>query len=746
VPGDLRDQMQVGLLVTIPFRHRTTSGIVVDTIGDPDVDRVLDLQRIVDPSPVILPHQLTLAHWIHSEYAAPLSDVLGVMLPPSVKHPSTSRPVKRVAAAEITDAGRAAFEADSLSKSARSQRRLLEQLKSSSDPVPIAELLGGKTSVTAWMKSLEKAGLIRLISRVASPGRGDSHPHVARDRILSPHQAHAVLAVVKTLRHADSPPSSRDPKRLGEGVFLLHGVTGSGKTEVYMSIIQEVLEHGQDALVLVPEISLTPQATERFTQRFPGLVASLHSEMGLTERHDQWGRLRSGEARIAIGPRSALFAPLANLGIIILDEEHDGSYKQGESPRYHARDVAIHLADMLGIPCLLGSATPDVATYYQARKGRITLLELPDRPQWTIAGDAYLIGDSDHSEGTVELPPRPMPSVEIVDLRQELKAGNRGIFSRLLLSAMETTIDAGHQVLLFLNRRGTATSVVCRDCGYVATCEACDIPLTYHATTRKVICHRCDRRYAPPKQCPTCGNERIRYLGVGTQRVAEEVSRLMPHARVQRWDRDVATRKGAHEAITSAFSRHEVDVLVGTQMIAKGLDFPLVTLVGVVVADVGLNLPDFRSAERTFQLMTQVAGRAGRVDIPSNVIIQAYNPEHYALLAAKDHDYWAFYRQEMTFRHEAGYPPYSRLVRFLLRGKDDMIVGRQAHALRDEMLERAESHPNLEVEVIGPAPAFASRVNEQFQWHLLLRGPELHDLLHDLPDDVIVDVDPVDLL
>jgi primosomal protein N' (replication factor Y) len=339
-----------------------------------------------------------------------------------------------------------------------------------------------------------------------------------------------------------------------------------------------------------------------------------------------------------------------------------------------------------------------------------------------------------------------MPSVEIVDLRQELKAGNATIFSRVLVEELEKTLAAGHQALLFLNRRGSATVVVCRDCGYVVRCPACEIPFTYHAAFTSLICHRCDQRAASPRTCPECGGKRIRYLGTGTERVEEETRRLFPGARVQRWDRDVTGAKGAHEAILDRFGRHEADILVGTQMIAKGLDFPLVTLVGVISADVGLHLPDFRAPERTFQLVAQVAGRAGRADLPSRVIVQSYAPDHYAITAARDHDYWSFYRQEMTFRHSTGYPPYSRLLRLVARGPKYEDVRRRAWELQAELAGAIASRGLLETEIIGPAPAFVARVKGIYQWHVVVRGPEIHPLLDIVPDDWIVDVDPVDLL
>jgi len=755
VPPPLRNSLQPGILVRVPFRNRPSVGVVVNMVGNPELSRVVDIQGVEDPEPVLLPYQLDLARWMGAEYAAPPADVLSIMLPAVLKRPAKTGRTTRPGLVEITDIGRHVLADTEGLKRANKQRALLEGLGEANGPVPVAALVQGTAASNGPLNSLVQSGLVRFVAQTApdgpTPSSNISRPAAKR---LSSHQQDAVTAIIAALGPA-GPKANTDPPR---SVFLLHGVTGSGKTEVYMTVIDEVLNRGQDAIVMVPEISLTPQALQRFRGRFPGLVASVHSRMPAGGRRAEWQRARTGQARIAIGPRSALFTPLANLGIIILDEEHDSSYKQEESPRYHARDVAIELGRMLGIPVVLGSATPDVGSYYHARKGRYQLLALPDRPVWEHPvltpkgqpGDRQRPTDDRQPAMTrnSQLPPpsRPMPPVEIVDLRQELKAGNRGVFSRQLLAALDQAVADDHQALLFLNRRGAATSVVCRDCGFVATCKACDLPLTFHSIRTALVCHRCDRRFPAPRICPGCGGERIRYLGIGTQRVAEEVARALPHARVLRWDRDVTGRKDAHEAIAASFARHEADVLVGTQMIAKGLDFPLVTLVGVVVADVGLNLPDFRASERTFQLMTQVSGRAGRADLPSRVIVQAYNPDHYALQAAKRHDYWSFYRQEMTFRHASGYPPYSRLVRFLLKGNDDAMVGRRAHALRDALVARIDSLPGESFEVIGPAPAFTARVNDVFQWHLVARGERIHSLLEVVPDDVIVDIDPVDLL
>lgn len=538
-------------------------------------------------------------------------------------------------------------------------------------------------------------------------------------------------------------------------VALLHGVTGSGKTEIYLRALEAVLAAGQRAIILVPEISLTAQTVRRFEARFPGRVAVTHSQLSLGQRYAAWDRVRRGEADVVIGPRSALFAPISRLGLIVLDEAHEGSYKQEDPiplPSYHARDTAIALAGISGAAVILGTATPDLVTYARATgavphkapataAGEATyrLLELPQRILTPAGGDAA---------PRTAYATAPLPPVRVVDLRQELRAGNRSIFSRALQEALGRTLSAGEQAILFLNRRGAATFVLCRDCGYVARCPHCDVPLTHHhlSSTGRLVCHHCNYRQPAPTRCPVCGGKRIRYFGLGTERVEQEIRQRWPEARLVRWDRDTAS--GAdHERFLQAFVDHRADVLVGTQMIAKGLDLPRVTLVGVISADTALYLPDYRAAERTFQLLAQVAGRAGRSRRGGRVIVQSYNPEHYAIQAAARHDYAAFYRQEMAYRRELGYPPFGRLValRFSDRDADrcQAAASRLGRWLAAE-IRRTES----QVEMIGPVPCFFHRIGGKYRWHIVLRGPDPLPLLRDvaLPRGWRVDVDPLNLL
>jgi primosomal protein N' (replication factor Y) len=531
------------------------------------------------------------------------------------------------------------------------------------------------------------------------------------------------------------------------GVTLLHGVTGSGKTEIYLRAAGATLAAGRRAIILVPEISLTTQTIRRFETRFPGRVTVLHSQLSLGHRYAAWDRVRRGEADLVIGSRLALFAPISRLGLVVLDEAHDGSYKQSDPiplPPYHARDVAVAFGKLAGASVILGSATPDLETYYLARQGVYQLFELPKRILSPAAAGSR-IGRSRHPQETSELPP-----VHVVDLRQELRAGNRSIFSRALQDALQETLDAGEQAILFLNRRGTATFVLCRDCGYVARCAQCEMPMAFHHPSPSappgLVCHHCNRREPAPKRCPECGGGRIRHFGLGTERVEEAVRQLYPHARPLRWDRDTASGPD-HERYLQTFIDHRADVLVGTQMIAKGLDLPLVTLVGVISADTALHLPDYRAPERTFQLLTQVAGRAGRSHRGGRVIVQTYHPDHYAIQAAAGHDFASFYEQELLYRRRLGYPPFGQMIALRLSDPDPHRCQAAAHRLA-HWLAAEIRRLHQQADLIGPAPCFYSRVRGRYRWQIIIRGSHPASLLKDiaLPRDWRVDVDPTTLL
>ena len=533
--------------------------------------------------------------------------------------------------------------------------------------------------------------------------------------------------------------------------YLLHGVTGSGKTELYLRAVRETLAKGRGTLILVPEISLTPQTIERFSARFPDLVGVIHSQLSEGERYDTWRRIRQGELPVIIGPRSALFVPMPNIGLIVVDECHQESYDQQDRlPYYRGVAAAVACARLAGATIILGSATPQVTQFYQAVHGHWTYVELPKRilaHREVIAHHARRLGltlPAQSGEGQVA--DLGLPRVAIVDMREELKAGNRTIFSRELHTAIQTVLEAHQQAILFLNRRGSATYVFCRECGHVIACPQDDKPLTYHRDMNKLICHTCGYQRQVPKRCPVCGGRQIRQLGTGTEKVEQQVREVLPGVRTLRWDAETTQAKGAHERILNQFTRQEADILIGTQMLAKGLDLPLVTLVGVILAEVGLNLPDFRAAERTFQVLTQVAGRAGRSPLGGRVIVQTYSPEHYAIQTAAHHDYAQFYEQEMAYRGQLRYPPFTRLVRLEYRHHDPRVAEEAALSLAG-MLQDWMAAQDQPVSLIGPVPCFFTRLYGRYRWQIILRGPDPVELLRgrQLPD-WIIEVDPSSLL
>jgi primosomal protein N' (replication factor Y) len=541
--------------------------------------------------------------------------------------------------------------------------------------------------------------------------------------------------------------------------FLLHGVTGSGKTEVYLRAIAHAVRLGRRAVFLVPEISLTPQTLERVNAWFAGRVALLHSQQTPRQKFDQWWDIRGGNFDVAVGPRSALFAPVDKLGIIVIDEEHEWTYKQEESaPLYHARSAALELARRTGAVVVLGSATPSVESYYHASRGRLRLLELPRRVAGSSATNHSGEGSSPSGEitrhsresGNAESSPR-LAQVQVCDMRQELREGNRHIFSRALSAGLRECLGNGNQAILFLNRRGSSSIVQCRDCGYVAVCRRCATPLTCHAAPARLLCHQCNYSRRPLTQCPECRGSRIRQLGLGTERVVAEVSGLFPGVRVARLDSDVLRqaqgRRGGAEASGEAVARlasGETQVLVGTQMVAKGLDIPNVALVGVVLADIGLHVPDFRAGERAFSLLCQVAGRAGRGDAPGRVFIQTYDPEHYAIRAGANQDYSEMYRREIESRRRLGYPPFNQLAHIVCQNADGDACQRQATAIADELKRRAAAEGRTDIEVNGPAPGLPPRLRGRRRWRLLLRGRGLAEFLDavDFPAGCTVNIDP----
>jgi primosomal protein N' (replication factor Y) (superfamily II helicase) len=617
----------------------------------------------------------------------------------------------------------------------------------------LQELLELAETTASTIRRLEDRGLVEITTQIS-----ERDPY-AREQILPtqplPLNAAQANALEKIREAMDAESSNAQPSPTAK-TFLLHGVTGSGKTEVYLQTIAHTLEQGKGAIVLVPEISLTPQTVERFKARFSSgklqtLVAVLHSHLSAGERHDEWHKIRQGRARIVIGARSAIFAPVDPLGLIIVDEEHEHTYKQEESPRYHARDVAIMRGQMEGAPVVLGSATPSLETYFNCRKGKYTLLELPER-----------VDD------------QKMPRVRVVDMRQAArKDKGTPIFSPQLKEAITQRLERGEQTILFLNRRGYSTSLQCPKCGQVCGCPNCSISLTYHRLEQKLACHICGHSEKVPALCPneSCKNPAIRFAGTGTQKVEETLAKLFPDARVHRMDADTMKRKDDYRKILGDFRVGKIDILVGTQMIAKGLHFPNVTLVGIIFADLALHQPDFRAGERTFQLLTQVAGRAGRGDIEGEVVVQAFTPFHPAIQFARRHDFLGFYGQETEFREQLKYPPFSRVALLTLKGRNEEKVKFSADHLKKVIESKAQSPKSkvvpgektldvgrwpLDLVIAGPAPAPLLRAETFYRYQIMLRtqrmsalGRELSKIVQGLvlPEDVtlVVDIDPVDL-
>lgn len=612
--------------------------------------------------------------------------------------------------------------------------QVVDLLAQDKNPMWVSALYAAADAKRADLQKLEQLGVVELDSTevVRDPLAG---------RTFTP--APAPTLITEQQEAWDEIESALKPGSTGPRAFLLHGVTGSGKTEIYLDAIERVLKQGKQAIALVPEISLTPQTIRRFGARFGERIGVIHSRLTEGERYDTWRRIRDGQIDVVIGARSALFAPLPRLGLVIIDEEHDASYKNDvefpNQPGYHAREVALEMARAFGIVVILGSATPDVETFARARRDEITLLTLPQR---VIA----------HESDNAPIRYQDLPPVEIVDLRQELKEGNRSVFSRSLQAALNTTLERGEQAILFLNRRGSASAYVCRDCGQAVKCPRCQNPYTLHTfgdeVAKELVCHHCGKRANLPRKCPNCGSTRIRGLGLGTEKLELDVRAEFPAARPLRWDFDVTQEKNAHELLMEKFMRGEANVLIGTQMIAKGLDLARVTLVGVINADTGLYLPDFRASERTFQLLTQVAGRAGRSARGGKAIVQTYAPEHYAIQLAAGHDYNGFFDRELRFRREAGYPPYRPLIRLLFSGENAKTAQEASEKFAALLRDQIRREGVLDVDVIGPAPAFFQRLRGRYRWHILLKGRGAHELLaaYPPPPNWRIDVEPIDLL
>lgn len=794
IPASLLGQLSIGQLIRIPLRRRLETGIVVRLH---DVTPEFDLRpvdSIVQP-PFCLPDwSMDVAEWMAATTRCTFYDAAAPFLPPGETHEAETwlrlRDVPGLDITELTGLQQSLVDLlvdrKELSlKDARAQtgakltsvvsalrkKGIVEQFERAVDRIPterterfvrVTSLNGiestrsekqmlaldilrqrmrlSRTPDTAifryrelveddgielsTLRALETKGAVQLLDLPVSIFERESAP--SRPPLLSKAQANAWRPIERQLaRHGTRP-------------VLVHGVTGSGKTELYLRAAAWCLRNELGAIVLLPEIALATQIVRRFEERFPGRVAVIHSELSNADRHATWNAIARGERPVVVGPRSALFAPVPELGAIVIDEEQDSAYKQDSPPRYQAIRLAHKIAQARSCALILGSATPSVETYYAATAGAFSLVSLPDRIGFSLGGI-----DAEHRERGLA-----MPDVEIVDMRHEVKATGAALISTPLQMLIGSVLERSEQSIVLLNRRGMSTIVICRNCTRSVDCPHCDIPLVYHQDLQRLMCHRCGFEMRPIQRCPACDGP-LDYFGAGTQRIEGEVSRLFPGARVMRVDRDSIRRLGGYDATIRRIQRGDVDVVVGTQIVAKGLDFPRVTAVGVVQADSALYLPDFRSAERTFQLLTQVAGRAGRRSATGQVVVQTYTPRHYAIQAAAKHDYLAFYEREIEFRAQQRYPPFSRLIRLAIRDRSDEKCRLEGEELGVE-IEEVIRVSGFDAEVFGPAPAFVAKIRDLYQWQIIIRGgiKRFGELVTTIPlrSPWTIDVDPQSLL
>jgi primosomal protein N' (replication factor Y) len=787
IPEKMKDSLQVGMRVLVPFKGRKVTGFSIDLLDQPPKDvegKLLEVEDLLDEAPLIVPLMLRFYRWISDYYLYPLGEVIKTGLPPGLHLKSepflslTERgmnsltrgeldPTQEKVLKEIGRCGKVPLKKilkyflGEISKSqlfSWKRRGLLniqsgiggKEVKPKFEKVvqyqggePTQRISKKQAEILNWIKEKGEISSSELNKRFKSSSKsiqslqGQGLVSVFRREVCRD------LSVRSELKPYPKPELTSDQETaLGEiltGIhskrfspFLLYGVTGSGKTEIYLRAIEEVLAQGREAIILVPEISLTPQLLSRFKDRFGDNLALLHSGLGKGERHDQWRRIWKGEVKIAMGARSAIFAPFKNVGIIILDEEHDPSYKQEEKLKYHARDMAVVRAKQAETTLLLGSATPSLESFYNTEKGKFRLLNLPER----IEG-------------------KPLPKVEVVDVKRE-----EGLLSEKLKAALKKNIGDKKQSLLFLNRRGFANFILCPDCGLTFKCPNCSVTLTYHLKDRSLQCHYCDYRIPAPGDCPKCQGHRLQGMGIGTERLEQEIKLLFPEAEVERMDHDTTSRRRSHVQILKRLESGSTDILVGTQMIVKGHDFPNVTFVGVVSADTSLHFPDFRSSERTFQLLTQVAGRAGRGEAFGEVVIQTYNPDHYSILRAKDHDYIGFYQEEIQFRKALEYPPFSRMINFRLVGNSEKKTKELADGMGKIGQSLLKKGYGKGIEILGPSTAPFAKMRGKFRWQMLAKGKSsqlLHQFAKDLASamegrmkgvgvNLDIDVDPVFIL
>ena len=727
VPETLADRIDIGSRVRVPFRDKSALATVLATLEQSDAKGIRPIEALVGEGPAISESLLELAKWMSAYYCCPLETVIRSLLPQVIRRAEVGwkkrllvQPLTKI---ENSEAG-VADKIDNLRKRAPRQAELFDAIVRLEKPMPAAELLRKTSFDNQTLRALVKRGLIKLREETVERDPHADEQFVATTNLeLNAEQALALNKITDAL----AAPERAKP-------ILLHGVTGSGKTEIYLQAIRVALERGRSAIVLVPEISLTPQTVERFKSRFAEMheaVAVLHSHLSQGERHDEWHKIHSGRARIVIGARSAVFAPLKDVGLIIVDEEHETTYKQEEAPRYHARDVAVVRAKIEKCAVVLGSATPSLESYHNATTGKYELLTLSQR-----------VDD------------QRMPLMRIVDLRQERRKEKIApILSEKLSQAIADRLEKREQTILFLNRRGFSTSLLCSNCGEARNCPNCSVALTFHRHMARLSCHLCGHTAAVPKKCPECGKDSLIYAGFGTEKVESTVSHIFPKANVRRMDADSMTRKEAYRETLRNFRTGKIDILVGTQMIAKGLHFPNVTLVGIINADLALHLPDFRAGERTFQLLTQVAGRAGRGETAGEVFVQTYTPFSPSIQFARHHDFPGYFQQELEFRERCDFPPFKHAI---------LITVRSAHEGRaklsaETLVRRLKESLGSEFILGETTPAPLEKLQGQFRFHILLRGEAIMRLSRlaretldklPLPEDVIatVDVDPYQLL
>lgn len=725
IPKDMENNISIGSRVLVPFGRskKLEEGFVTNIKESTDYE-VKDIAKIEEQS--LTTEKIVLSKWMAKRYFSNISECMKLMLKPGTTSKNFANRTKDKTALFVSlNMPKEEVKEYINNKKVKSEKQIsILNYVMQMDSVMQAELIEKTNTSRAIIKTLEKNGFLKIeTKKVVRNPLNDKRINRTKNLQFTEEQQLAYSEVEKSIE-------KNEYKK-----FLLYGVTGSGKTEIYLQLIEKIVEQGKSAIMLVPEISLTPQMINRFIERFgKEIISVLHSKLSVGERHDSWERIETGEARIVIGARSAIFAPVQNLGIIIIDEEHDSSYKSEMSPRYNAKEVATEIARYSKIPLLLGSATPDIKTFYEAQNGKIELLRLTKRANKSN-----------------------LPNVQIVDLRQELANGNRTMISFKLHKLIEENLKNKKQTILFLNRRGFSTFIMCRDCGYVAKCKNCNISLTYHKKEGKLKCHYCGYEEPLITICPNCGSKKIRHFGSGTQKLELEINKMFPKASTIRMDIDTVTKKNSHEEILRKFNEEKIDILIGTQMIVKGHHFPDVTLVGVVSADGSLNIDDYRASERTFDLLVQVAGRAGREHLPGNVIIQTYNPDNYSVQYAKKQNYEEFYNVEIKLRKQLRYPPFCDIIMFGISGEQEEIVSKTANELFTN-LDKKIKEENISANLLKPLPAPIDRIKNRFRWRIIMKtniSDKLIEIINECLYDkellknnarVIADINPTNMM